>query len=145
VYGLGILTVAISAILPKASLAQNPGPAAKVVALDTRGSGYLPVLAGPPETVTMRSGLVELAPQHSVGQHSTEQNEEVLIVLEGKGEMLLQDGRRLPVEANHAVYCPPRTVHDVKNTGAGYCATSTLSRARSSSILRARCSMHTFF
>ena len=67
----------------------------------------------------MRSGLVVLAPQKSVGRHSTGQNEEVLIVLEGKGEMLFSDGHSLPVQASHAVYCPPRTVHDVKNTGHG--------------------------
>jgi len=65
----------------------------------------------------MRSGLVVLAPQKSVGSHSTGQNEEILIVLEGKGEMLFSDGHSLPVQASHAVYCPPHTVHDVKNTG----------------------------
>jgi mannose-6-phosphate isomerase-like protein (cupin superfamily) len=97
--------------------AQLPGPAPKVVELDTHGHDYLPVLNGPPETAGMRSGLVVLAPQKSVGRHSTGQNEELLIVLEGKGEMLFGDGHILPVEANHAVYCPPRTVHDVKNTG----------------------------
>jgi mannose-6-phosphate isomerase-like protein (cupin superfamily) len=48
---------------------------------------------------------------------STGQNEEVLIVLEGKGEMLFSDGHSLPVQARHAVYCPPNMEHDVKNTG----------------------------
>ncbi len=63
--------------------------------------------------------LVVLVPQKSVGRHSTGQNEEVLIVLEGHGEMLFGNGHTLPVEANHAVYYPPRTAHDVKNTGRG--------------------------
>ena len=58
-----------------------------------------------------------LATQKSVGRHSTGQNEEILIVLEGNGEMHFSDGHSLPVVANHAVYCPPDTVHDVKNTG----------------------------
>ena len=67
----------------------------------------------------MRSGLVVLATQKSVGRHSTGQNEEVLIVLEGKGEMLFS-GRPLVAGAGQSrVYCPPRTVHDVKNTGHG--------------------------
>ena len=58
-----------------------------------------------------------LATQKSVGRHSTGQNEEVLIVLEGKGEMLFS-GRPLVAGAGQSrVYCPPRTVHDVKNTG----------------------------
>ncbi len=97
--------------------AQTPKPAPKVVELDTHGQDYLPVLNGPPETAGMRSGLVVLTPQKSVGSHSTGQNEEVLIVLEGKGEMLFADGYSLPVQASNAVYCPPHTVHDVKNTG----------------------------
>jgi len=87
------------------------------VELDTHGRDYLPVLNGPPDTAGMRSGLVVLAPQKSVGRHGTGQNEELLIVLEGQGQMLFGDGRTLPVEANQAVYCPPRTVHDVKDTG----------------------------
>lgn len=58
-----------------------------------------------------------LTPKKSVGRHSAGQNEEVLIVLEGKGEMLFSDGHSLPVQVSHAVYCPAHTVHDVKNTG----------------------------
>ena len=99
-----------------AQMKQGP-QVAKVVPLNVHGSEYQPVLSGPPETVTMHSGLVVLAPDHSVGKHSTGRHEEVLIVLEGKGEMILGDGHTLPVEANHAVYCPPGTTHDVRNTG----------------------------
>lgn len=99
--------------------AQSHQPSAKVVALDTHGKDYLQLLGGPPESVTMRSGLVELAPQHSVGKHSTGHNEEILVVLEGWGEMIFTDRASLPVEANHALYCPPLTEHDVKNTGSG--------------------------
>ena len=91
-------------------------PSAKVIELDTHGKDYLQLLGGPPESVTMQSGLVVLAPQHSVGKHSTHQREELLVVLEGKGEMIFKDKSFLPVEANHAVYCPPHTEHDVKNT-----------------------------
>ena len=93
-------------------------PSAKVVELETNGKVYLQLLGGPPESVTMQSGLVVLAPDQSVGKHSTHQHEELLVVLEGKGEMIFTDRPSLPVEANHAVYCPPQTEHDVKNTGA---------------------------
>lgn len=94
-------------------------PVAKVVELDTHGKDYLQLLGGPPESVTMQSGLVVLAPQQSVGIHSTHEHEEILVVLEGKGEMILAGKQSLPVEANHVVYCPPQTEHDVKNTGTG--------------------------
>jgi mannose-6-phosphate isomerase-like protein (cupin superfamily) len=92
-------------------------PRAKVVELDSHGKGYLQVLAGPPESVTMKSGLEVLAPSQSVGKHSTGQDEELLVVLEGEGEMTFKDGSKLEVKANHALYCPPETEHDVTNTG----------------------------
>lgn len=94
------------------------GPAVKSMRLDAGGKDYLPLLQGPPETVTMRSGLVALAPGKSVGRHSTKGHEEIVIVLEGRGEMRFFTGRAaVPLEAGTAAYCPPRTEHDVLNTG----------------------------
>jgi quercetin dioxygenase-like cupin family protein len=89
----------------------------KVIALERSDNGILPILTDPPETVTMRSGYVVLDPGRSVGKHSTEHHEEILIVLEGKGEMLFHDGSKLALKARTAVYCPPGTEHDVKNSG----------------------------
>jgi len=88
-----------------------------VVELDSGGKDYLQVLAGPPESVTMKSGLEVLAPNKSVGKHSAGQHEELLVVLEGQGEMSFKDGSKLDVKANHAIYCPPETEHNVTNTG----------------------------
>jgi mannose-6-phosphate isomerase-like protein (cupin superfamily) len=65
----------------------------------------------------MRSGLVVLNPGESVGRHSTEGYEEVLVVLAGAGEMRFTSHDSLPLEAPCAAYCPPRTEHDVTNTG----------------------------
>ena len=90
----------------------------KVVKLDTAGKDYLQVLGGPPETVTMKSGLVVLAHGKSVGKHSTGKHEEILVVLSGSGEMVFADGSKLPVERGHALYCPPETEHNVINTGS---------------------------
>jgi mannose-6-phosphate isomerase-like protein (cupin superfamily) len=91
-------------------------PRQKVVELDAKGRKELRILAGAPESYRMRAGLIVLAPGDSVGRHSTQQNEEVLVVLEGSGEMVFGDGSRLPVHANSALYCPPETTHDVLNT-----------------------------
>lgn len=91
---------------------------AKTIALENHANGIQPLLTGPPETVTMKAGYVVLKAGRSVGKHSTEDHEEVLIVLEGSGEMLFSDGSSLPLKANSALYCPPHTEHDVKNTGA---------------------------
>ena len=87
---------------PTSSIGQSEQvkPHAKIVKLDTAGKDYLQVLAGPPETVTMQSDLVVLAPNQTVGKHSTKLHEEVLIVLEGEGKMIFADGSTLPVKAN---------------------------------------------
>jgi quercetin dioxygenase-like cupin family protein len=114
-------TVAFVVILFAVILAaaqSQPKPRAKVVALDKSDSGVIPILTGPPETVTMKSGYVVLEPGQSVGKHSTEHHEEILIVLEGQGEMRFQDGSKLELKARTALYCPPETEHDVKSTGA---------------------------
>jgi mannose-6-phosphate isomerase-like protein (cupin superfamily) len=90
---------------------------AKVMVLKQSGTGVLPLLSGPPETVTMKSGYVVLEPGRSVGRHSTEHHEEMLVVIEGKGEMVFHDGSKLRIEGGTALYCPPTTEHDVINTG----------------------------
>jgi mannose-6-phosphate isomerase-like protein (cupin superfamily) len=85
--------------------------------LDASAESYLPVLKGPPETVTMRSGYVTLRPRESVGRHSTGANEELLVVLSGTGEMRFLAHESLNLVAPCAAYCPPHTEHDVTNTG----------------------------
>ena len=94
-------------------------PSRRVIPLDVTGKSDLPLLSGPPETVTMRSGRVILAPGKSVGLHSTGENEEVLVILEGQGEMRIKGGVILKLSKSVIAYCPPRTEHDVFNTGAG--------------------------
>ena len=112
-----VLTVVL---LPLLMIAQSqPKPQVKVVALQKSENGILPILSGPPETVTMKSGYVVLEPGRSVGRHSTEHHEEILVVLEGQGEMLFHDGSKRKIEGNTALYCPPETEHDVVNTGTG--------------------------
>ncbi len=106
--------------IPIAVPAQSqPKPHAKVVALERPANGILPILTGPPETVTMKSGYVVLDPGKTVGKHSTEHHEELLVVIEGLGEMLFSDGTKLAVKGGTALYCPPETEHDVKNVGSG--------------------------
>jgi len=94
------------AVAPSGSQA-NGGtstPQPKVIPVDSSGKDITPVLAGPPESVKMRSGLVILAPGKSVGKHSTERNEQLLVVFEGQGEMAFENGSKLPVLANTAIY-----------------------------------------
>jgi mannose-6-phosphate isomerase-like protein (cupin superfamily) len=92
-------------------------PKAKKVELEMSGTAYVRILGGPPESVTMRSGYVVLLPSQSVGRHSTEACEEMVVVLGGEGEMLFGDGSVMGLKPHAVVYCPPETEHDVRNTG----------------------------
>ena len=89
----------------------------KLIMLDKLSPNSSQVLNGPPETVTMRSGYIVLAPSKSVGRHSTKDNEEALVILAGKGEFRIIGGAMLHLQPYCVAYCPPNTEHDVVNTG----------------------------
>ncbi len=114
-----LMMLAIAPLLLCAAENATSKPQPKVIVLQSQGKEVTPVLTGPPETVTMKSGYVVLSPGKSVGKHTTGQNEELLVISEGQGEMTFGDGSKLPVKANTAVYCPPQTEHNVTNNGSG--------------------------
>jgi len=70
------------------------------------------ILAGPPESAGMRSGYVALKPGAEMHRHTTGPNEELLVFLAGRGEVLLGE-ERIPVAAGAALYIPPGTPHEV--------------------------------
>ena len=89
----------------------------KTVTLDPSATDHVPLLNGPPETVTMRSGSVVLHPGQSVGKHSTGEREEAIVVLAGTGELRASNERTLSLDRHTLAYCPPATEHDVVITG----------------------------
>jgi len=112
------IVLALTLFSPLTRLHAQDRPHARVIALSGQGKEQS-LLSGPPETVSMRSGLITLQPHQSVGKHSTRQNEEMLVVLEGQGKMLFSDDASIAIAKNHVLYCPPQTEHDVINTGTG--------------------------
>ena len=104
-------------VVPIAGSTDTAASNSKLINLDGGGKDYVAVLAGPPESHGMQSGLVILTPGRSVGEHTTGQHEELLIVLQGQGEMKFADGSKLKFRANQALCCPPATRHNVTNTG----------------------------
>ncbi len=110
-----LIPICLMAVAVQKSIAQ---PQAKVIRADLQGKDYLRLLGGPPETCSMRSGAVALPPGGTIGKHSTQANEEVIVVLEGEGVLLLNEDGELPLEVGTVAYCPPDTEHDVKNTGS---------------------------
>jgi quercetin dioxygenase-like cupin family protein len=116
---IGLLGLAV-ALWAQAPAPQQEGrPKVKVVSLDSQGSSYLVLLQGPPETGSLRSGLVTLEPGTSVGLHNTGENEEMLVPLEGEGELRITGQPPIALRPGLVTYAPPHTEHDVVNTGQG--------------------------
>jgi mannose-6-phosphate isomerase-like protein (cupin superfamily) len=67
------------------------------------------------QSVSMKSGLVCLQSGQEVGSHNTNNCEELLVILNGTGDIETEDkGRRL-VKAGYVAYIPPNTQHNVFN------------------------------
>lgn len=92
-------------------------PVATVVPLGPPESAYVELLRGPPQTASMESGAVSLAPHASVGAHDTEDYEELLVPVEGRGELRIDGQAPLALSPGLVAYTPPHTRHDVVNVG----------------------------
>ena len=89
----------------------------KAVRLALESYGYQRLLNCGEDTSALHSGMVCLDPGKSIGNHSTNDGEEVIIVLNGEGEMSFDDYETLKMAEDFLIYCPSHTEHDVKNTG----------------------------
>lgn len=89
----------------------------KVIPLPGGQEPYTQILSGPPETNCLKSGCVILAPGKAVGKHSTNGYEELIVPLEGEGELRVDGMEPLPVRPGQVLYTPPQISHDVMNTG----------------------------
>ncbi len=92
-------------------------PQPKLITLQLDSSGYQRIFSGKPETVSIHSGLVTLKPGETVGDHNTDDYEEMLIVFSGEGQMIFVNGKTFNLKYGEVAYCPPHTEHNVKNTG----------------------------
>jgi mannose-6-phosphate isomerase-like protein (cupin superfamily) len=69
------------------------------------------------DALSLRCGHVTLQQDESIGEHNTENSEEVLVILRGKGELYVKGYEKLMFEKDTALYVPPNTIHNVRNTG----------------------------
>lgn len=90
----------------------------KVIQLDPGDQSYFKLLSGPPETRSIKSGLVTLSPGKSIGLHSTKSNEEVIVPLAGCGQLCCAEHESIELSTGVIAYVPPQTEHDVINTGS---------------------------
>lgn len=88
----------------------------KIVKLET-GSKYQRLFSQDSGTCGIKAGHVILKEKEEVGEHSTGSMEEALIILKGKGELIVNKKRGLNFKENMVLYVPPETIHNVKNTG----------------------------
>jgi mannose-6-phosphate isomerase-like protein (cupin superfamily) len=84
--------------------------------LDAGGELHLPLLTEE-NASRMRAGMVTLGPGEECGRHSTEDYEELLIILEGSGEAELEGHGAFALAAGQVVYIPTRTHHNVHQRG----------------------------
>ena len=59
-----------------------------------------------------------LVPGAAIGEHTHEENSEVIYILEGRGS-ILYDGELFPIEAEMCHYCPKGHSHSLINDSEG--------------------------
>ncbi|NVO15260.1 MAG: cupin domain-containing protein [Rhodoplanes sp.] len=106
--------LAILLAIPVAVPAQDQ--AIKAIPFEPGDQSYVLLLKGPPDTRSFRSGLVTLAPGKSIGVHNSGVNEEMLVPLEGEGELRFPN-RTVRIAPGMVTYAPAHSEHDVINTG----------------------------
>lgn len=84
----------------------------KVMTVSGEPPKYVPLLRDG-DAVEMKSGLVTLAPGESVGEHSTGQHEEQLVIMDGTGSVEAEGLPKQAVTRGNFVYIPPQTKHNV--------------------------------
>ena len=116
---LGAVAAPLMAGLLSASAEEGAGPTVKVVPLEPGDQSYFLPLKGPPETKSFRSGLVTLAFGKAIGEHDSGVNEEMLVPLEGTGELRFTDRPAVVIKPGLITYAPAHTRHNMVNTGSG--------------------------
>ena len=67
----------------------------------------------------LSSGLVRLKPKETVGEHSTKDREEIIIILKGKARVHYGKNGRFVLPKKSFAFFPRHTRHNVENTGRG--------------------------
>jgi len=93
-------------------------PKAKIARLES-GSRYQRLFNKDSGTCGIKAGHVILKRGEEIGEHSTNDAEEALVILKGRGRLAINKKENLDFKDDAVLYIPPRTIHNVKNTGNG--------------------------
>jgi quercetin dioxygenase-like cupin family protein len=77
-------------------------------------SDLSPGLVTPENSVCIRARVVELPPGEEVGEHTTHDNEEIIIILEGTASVISQ-GEAAIASKGQAVFIGQGEVHNIRN------------------------------
>jgi quercetin dioxygenase-like cupin family protein len=69
-------------------------------------------------SAVMHSGMVTLVKDECIGEHTTGEHEEIIVVMEGEGEIEAEGNGRKKIKKGEVAYNPPHTKHNVFNSGA---------------------------
>ncbi|MDD5695631.1 MAG: cupin domain-containing protein [Bacteroidales bacterium] len=94
-------------------------PEARIIAFDPGLPDYQELFDGPKDSVVFYSGVVTIIPGQYGELHSTEIYEEMIIPLEGHGQLIIPPGRALDLKFGIVGFVPPETQHQVYNKGTG--------------------------
>ncbi len=73
------------------------------------------VLSRAKDTKNFSCGFVVLKKGEDVGEHTTEEKEEIIIVLQGEVEVYIEGKKYKKLKSGNLVYIPQNVVHNVKN------------------------------
>ncbi|MDD5096973.1 MAG: cupin domain-containing protein [Candidatus Omnitrophica bacterium] len=79
---------------------------------------FLRLLGDSTKAVGLRCGLVTLKPKELIGEHKTENKEEVIIILKGNATVHFGKNKKLKAPQNSFVFIPSETLHNVENSGS---------------------------
>ncbi|MGB9697611.1 MAG: cupin domain-containing protein [Ignavibacteria bacterium] len=89
----------------------------QIIIFNPESTNYQKIFDGEKDSVVFYSGVVTIAPNKAGHLHSTEIYEEMIVVLEGEGQVKITNNRNLDLKFGNVAYIPPNTEHQVFNTG----------------------------
>ena len=98
---------------------QLPGISAvpKIITFNPNSTTYQEILDGEKDSTIFYSGVVTILPGDSGEVHSTEIYEEMIVILEGEGQLRITTQNNLDLKFGNIAFIPPNTEHHVFNTG----------------------------
>jgi mannose-6-phosphate isomerase-like protein (cupin superfamily) len=92
-------------------------PHPKVISFNPDSIKYQELFNGDKDSVVFYSGVVTLIPGKTGKLHNTEIYEEMIIALEGEGELKIPKYKNLKIKFGNIALVPPNTDHQLINTG----------------------------